>query len=72
MIIATDRWHRGVKSVLGNTVVRPLHPTTLDPEIEEALIHKGYAIAFDPTLKDDAIVEETEEPIKTTKRTAKK
>lgn len=72
MIIATDRWHRNVKSVLGHTVVKPLHPTTLDPEIEEALIHKGYAIAFDPTLKDDAIVEETEEPIKTTKRAAKK
>lgn len=92
MITATDLWRRAIIKIDGQTINRPFGAIELGPEIEETLIHRGYAIAFDPTLKEteiseetkaettygpelgqeDTIVEEPEEPLKSTKRTAKK
>ena len=58
MITATDLWKRAIIKINGQAINRPSGAIELGPEIEETLIHRGYAIAFDPALKEDAIVEE--------------
>jgi hypothetical protein len=60
MIIATDQWKRPIIKVNGQAITKPHRAIELDPTIEETLIRMGVAVAFDSSVVDDEIEDESE------------